>query len=688
MVDQSLIEYLKTKTKLDERKLVALVSYDLTDDGQYPLEDSEKQEIINAIEALKILDPACGSGAYPIGALQKIVYVLQTVDPDCRFWLEQKLKGVPELYKQKIINEVKSNPFDYTRKLDVIKNSIFGVDIQPIAVDVSRLRCFLTLVVESEIDDTKPNRGIEPLPNLDFKFVCANTLIGLPKLESNNLFEDHTGIEDLSAIMSEYFTANRSEKESIKTRFFNKQKDLLNRMIALKATGELTLKLTLWDPFSNKTNSWFDPEWMFGINGEFDVAIGNPPYIKEYTNKSVFDGLRDSDYYQGKMDLWSMFTCISIDFLKENGTLSFIGPNNWATNSGASILRDKVLRETELKAFIDFGDFKVFEQAGIQTMILILNKKVPNQKYEVVYLKIDDKSESEEIIFNKMFGSETKVEFEPASLSGKNITFATSELKPIFDKIQSKKNFELQDKEVGQGIVAAPDKYFLEKDISSYNDDEKKYLKEFFTASGKYISGDTDNFLFYISEKNFKDKNIEDYPNILKHFKPFEEVLNLAKIKYGTPNKPYYYLHREREESFFDLGPKIVCGVRVSSPSFFYTEKEYYGSRALNFIKTERVNLKYLTGILNSKLTFFWLKNKGKQLGDLLQVDKGPLLEIPLFVGSDADQKSISDLVDQILTLKNQDKDADTKNLEDQIDSLVYGLYGLNEAEIEIIKNS
>ena len=113
-------------------------------------------------------------------------------------WLEQKLKGVPELYKQKIINEVKSNPFDYTRKLDVIKNSIFGVDIQPIAVDVSRLRCFLTLVVESEVDDTKPNRGIEPLPNLDFKFVCANTLIGLPKSQSSNLFEDHSGIIELS----------------------------------------------------------------------------------------------------------------------------------------------------------------------------------------------------------------------------------------------------------------------------------------------------------------------------------------------------------------------------------------------------------------------------------------------------------------------------------------------------------
>src|SRR3989338_3858297 len=144
MVDQSLIEYLKTKTKLDPDKLSALVSYDLTDDTEYPLQDNEKKQVIDAIVDLRVLDPACGSGAYPIGALQKIVYILQQIDPDCKMWLEQKLKYIPELYKKKIIDEVKSNPFDYTRKLDVIKNSIFGVDNQPIAVDVSRLRCFLT----------------------------------------------------------------------------------------------------------------------------------------------------------------------------------------------------------------------------------------------------------------------------------------------------------------------------------------------------------------------------------------------------------------------------------------------------------------------------------------------------------------------------------------------------------------
>src|SRR3989338_985915 len=233
MVDQSLIEYLKTKTKLDPDKLSALVSYDLTDDTEYPLQDNEKQEIIDAIESLKILDPACGSGAYPIGALQKIVYILQQIDPDCKMWLEQRLSTVPELYRQRIINQIRTNPFDYTRKLDVIKNSIFGVDIQPIAVEMSRLRCFLTLIVESEVDDSKPNRNIDPLPNLDFKFVCANTLIPAPESQSTSdgLFSDDFQIS-LATAVDRYFSSSGANKASANTE--------IHRLIDAKVDEKMT----------------------------------------------------------------------------------------------------------------------------------------------------------------------------------------------------------------------------------------------------------------------------------------------------------------------------------------------------------------------------------------------------------------------------------------------------------------
>ena len=432
--------------------------------------------------------------------------------------------------------------------------------------------------------------------------------------------------------------------------------------------------------------------------GGFDVIIGNPPYIKEFVNKDAFDGLHESPYYQGKMDLWTLFACVSVDLLKDKGVMGFIAPNNWVTNAGASIMRNKILKDGELKTFIDFGDYKVFQDAGIQTMIYIFEKEKPSKKYEINYLRVNDKNISEDKLILDIFSEKQKIELEPEKLFDKNITFSNQESGSIFDKIENKKNFELTDKEVGQGIVAAPDKYFLEKDIDSYNKDEQDFLKPFFTASGKYKGGDSDNYIFYISDKNFGGKKLEDYPNIENHFKPFEKILREAKEKYGTPNKPYFYLHREREEMFFNKGSKIVCGVRVAYPSFFYTEEAYYGSRALNFIKTDRINLKYLTGILNSKLTFYWLKNKGKQLGDLLQIDKGPLMEIPICVGNKEQQKEIINLVDKMIFLNKKlhevleySNEWDNVKLEigktdKKIDEEVYKIYGLTEDEIKVVE--
>jgi len=199
--------------------------------------------------------------------------------------------------------------------------------------------------------------------------------------------------------------------------------------------------------------------------GGFDVIIGNPPYIKEFVNREAFNGLHDNPYYQGKMDLWTMFACISINLLKENGVMGFIAPNNWVTNAGASIMRNKILTNGELKTFIDFGDYKVFQAAGIQTMIYIFEKQKPSKKYEIDYWRVNDKNISEEKLILDIFGEKQKIEIEPEKLIDKNITFSNQESGLIFDIIESKKNFELTEKEVGQGIVS-PQEYVIEKHLS------------------------------------------------------------------------------------------------------------------------------------------------------------------------------------------------------------------------------
>lgn len=211
------------------------------------------------------------------------------------------------------------------------------------------------------------------------------------------------------------------------------------------------------------------------------------------------------------------------------------------------------------------------------------------------------------------------------------------------------------------------------------------------------LSAKASGYILYLCNKNFGDKNINDYPNIKNHFEPSKKVLGEAKIKYGTPDKPYFYLHREREEKFFQGGPKVVGQTRTAFPSFLYTEEKYYGSRAMNFIKTDRINLKYLTGLLNSRLSYFWLKNRGKQLGDLLQIDKGPLLNIPLLKPDEKSQEQISKLVDEVTNLyqnfrntsSNTNKwhavKSEIEKVEQQIDQKIYKLYGLSDEEIEMI---
>lgn len=435
-------------------------------------------------------------------------------------------------------------------------------------------------------------------------------------------------------------------------------------------------------------------------NPGFDVIIGNPPYIKEFVNRNAFNNLRDNSYYQGKMDLWTMFACKAIDLLRNGGYLSFIAPNNWITNAGASIFRDKILQDGEIESFIDFGDYKVFADAGIQTMIFVFKKQKPRSKYNCRYLKISNSKATENEVNREIQKNKNTVIVNVDKTIGNNLVFSTGSENKILDKIKETGSFYLTEKEVAQGIVGAPDKCFLLKGLDDFNSEELEFIKPFYTSTGRYKSGGTNKFIIYLSAKNFINKKIEDYENLNKHFSKYEKILKSAKIKYKTPSKPYYYLHRERDEKFFIDKDKIVGGVRVKEPSFFYTNKQYYGSRALNFIQTDRINLKYLVAVLNSKVVFYWLINKGKRLGDLLQIDKGPLLNVPVVITNKVNEKELVSLVEKITTMKsklassltNSDEyrkiESEIKEVEGKINELVYQIYGLNEEDIKGIESS
>ncbi|HEB8056538.1 TPA: Eco57I restriction-modification methylase domain-containing protein [Campylobacter coli] len=429
----------------------------------------------------------------------------------------------------------------------------------------------------------------------------------------------------------------------------------------------------------------------------FDLIIGNPPYIKENDNKDLFTNTKKLRTYQGKMDIWYHFVGRGFDILKNNGYLAFIATNNWVTNSGAKKLRNIVLEESQILSLVDFSSFMVFDSASIQTMIMQFQKIKPPKNYEFHFAKITTQTPIYEDVINLLKNEKTQnneilsINLTPKKFIDKTLNFTKSDYEELFNKIQKYGKFYLEESEVAQGIVPAIDEAFVIKDKNVFSKNEQCFIKEYYTGlSGKFYSSFTDKYLIYLSNKNYSG-NLDDLPNLKQHFQKYKEILKESKIKYKTPNKPYFYLHREREEKFFKKGEeKIISQVRCIEPIFVYSNENFYGSRALFFIQTCRINLKYLTGVLNSKLIAFWLKHKGKIQGNLFKIDKEPLLNIPIVTINSKNQKiadELINLVDEILKAKEQDKNANTQELENKINSLVYKLYNLTEDEIKIIEN-
>ena len=399
--------------------------------------------------------------------------------------------------------------------------------------------------------------------------------------------------------------------------------------------------------------------------GGFDVVIGNPPYVKEYTNKAAFEGLHENPCYQGKMDLWYFFGSLSINITKNKGYIGIIAPSNWITNEGAGNFRNIVISKAQILQYIDFGDYKVFEDAGIQTMIYIMSNSQKNEKYSIQYSRVVDKNVTSADIIAFLSRTEDEKfvyfnsELERSKTLNKYIKFTNTGVDNLLEKMLSYPHYYLQTKELGQGIVGAPDECFLlqQNELNQFTENEKSYIKPYYTGlPDRYASKSSDKYIIYLSAQNFDGQDINEFPNICNHFEPYVQVLTDARIKYGTLNKPYYYLHRERIESFFKKGEaKIISQGRCQYPRFYYTEDDYYASRALFVIKTNKFEPKYLLAFLNSTICRFWLKNKGKMQGDCYQVDKEPLQNIP--IPECPDQQPFIDLADKMLSL-NKDLQA------------------------------
>lgn len=428
MVDESLVAHLK-RTCGDElepeyRKLLSYSTEETT------LNEEQRKSIMQAVYNCRVLDPACGSGAFPMGVLQQLVHVLRQLDPTNEMWkdfmidlaIEQsklafaedeeaerkaRLADIEEAFNKSI------NDPDYARKLYLIEHCIYGVDIQPIAVQISKLRFFISLVVDQKpTNDASLNFGIRPLPNLESKFVAANTLI--PVGYDASLFESTEEIlskkTKLKELNHQIFLAKRNvDKQRLKKEIKDTRHELAK---AIEDTGFVSQGaaqlLANWDMFDqNASSSFFDPEWMFGVKDGFDIVIANPPYVVVPKN-NIYSGLFQTN---DCLEMYAFFYEKAIQLLVHDGVLSFISASLFIKGLKFDSLRTFLEKKTRLINLNIVGD-NVFENVQMPTAVLVTIKQIGNWSFAnmipggQILSKMDDSGVSLDKISNIQRGFE------------------------------------------------------------------------------------------------------------------------------------------------------------------------------------------------------------------------------------------------------------------------------------------
>ncbi len=649
----------------------------------------------------------------------------------------------------------------FHEKERIIENCLFGVDINPNSVKICCLRLWIELLKNAYYND---DGELETFPNIDINIKCGNSLISFLLVNSDirSVFDGDINLMRYKDSVSRYkYTHDRKIRsqmrsfidsvkgkfqaspiyESAKLKELNKllgeYSDLLNPQTLFDESEEekksrgkkLSIKKIRIDKLSTEVkkseiekSKQIALEWRFEFPElldddtsnfmGFDVIIGNPPYMKENDDKTVFDGLRDLEVYQGKMDIWYLFCGLGLDLLKENTHFCFIATNNWVTNYGAKKLRNKITSHSKILKLIDFNDFMVFDEASIQTMILMLKKDQNSDSYSFDYRKVINSKDGftpVDMLCDRDKVNTTRISlitprFNRNEMIDQFFTFSDKYISSVLSKINGNSNFSLSKDEILNGIHSHHDKVakkMIEKETDNFvigqgifalthkelkqleltKEEKTDLIRPYYTSKQLFkYSADRKNeeWIIYTTSEFKKPETIEPYPHIKEHLDRFVKVIT-------SDNRPYG-LHRARKEAFFN-GEKIMA-IRKSprEPVFTYTDFDCYVSAAFYVIKTNKLNLKYLTALLNGKLVKFWLNHKGKKQGNNFQVDAEPLSQIPLMEVSEKEQKPFIELIDKILAAKKKDQQADTSELETKIDQMVYKLYGLTNEEIAIVE--
>jgi len=737
MVDRSLKEYFKTAVPdIAEEKLDKLFSY--SEEGN-PFDEQTTERLIDAIYKLKVIDPAVGSGAFPMGMLHKLVFLLRKLDPEGKQWMEMQLKALenvkdPKLrskWKKDIKESFKKGDLDYGRKLYLIQNVIYGVDIQPIAVQIAKLRFFISLLVDEHIDDSAPNKGIKPLPNLETKFVAANTLYKLDEPPYNLLLHRVKGmLDELFKVRQEIFATYSHEE---KKKLIKKDREIRARIVEeLKnfwgsEHSDALTKLANWDPYDIRQSAdWFDPLWMFGVKDGFDIVIGNPPYvshvnmtdeIKEYMKRNY------KEFHVTRADLYVYFYARGYELLKERGILAYITSNKWMRAAYGKKLRKFLSENATILEIIDFTGYPVFAQT-VDTNIIILRKEEPPQGHKIQFVVVT----TPDIDNILAYLSEHKKEMLQKYLSEDIFLLVEDRVWAIKEKVEKAgKPLGKWGVKIYFGIKTGYNAAFIidcdtRRQIldACRTEEERRRTEEIikpvlrgrdihrwgYKWAGKWL---------IVIEKGWTNRNRgsmdaeeffrQQFPALYEYFMQFAERPSRGKGLFHRDDQGDYWWEL-RECTYYNEfeREKIVFQRIVKAPKFAYDICNVY-IEATGYIVTGS-DLKYILPILNSKLTYklFYVFYSGGGVDGEIKIYKLLKLPIPRCPVNSRRYKQLVSLVDRILQiagpdcskiscekLHDQSEPAPTareeiKRLEAQIDDIVRELYGLTREEVELIE--
>ena len=680
MVDESLIAYLGNNAFV--RSLFRTdFTFDKTKTDDY-------QKIAEKLKAVKVLDPACGSGAFPMGLLNRMIDILERISPDERV---------------------------YDLKLSVIENCLYGSDIQSIAAQITKLRFFISLICDCEKDASKPNFGIPTLPNLETKFVSANSLIAKKKKPAQgNLFENpeiEPTKNELAEIRHKHFSAKSA---STKHRLREKDQTLREKLAKLLSDDdnfapEDAKQLAAWNPYDqNAVSLFFDPEWMFGVADGFDIVIGNPPYIQLQNNGGELAKLYENCNYSTFArtgDIYCLFYERGWQLLKKEGHLCYITSNKWMRAGYGEKTREFFANKTNPMLLIDFAGVKIFESATVDTNILLFSKST-NQHETVCAITNKQNKDSVKNLSDFVQQQNSICDF--------NSSDSWVILSPIEQSIKRKieavgtplKDWDIQ---INYGIKTGFNDAFIistekrNEILANCRDaEERKRTEELIRPilRGRDIKRygyDWAN-LYLIATFPSRHYDIDRYPAVKQYLLSFgierleqtgkTHIVDGEKVKARKKTNNKWFETQDSISYWEDFNkPKVVyMEIQTDNPEegypfpcYSYDDKRCVVLNTAYIMSSETTDPRYVLGILNSRLGKYLVKLYVTQLQERqFRMLSQYVMKFPIARPTKEQEMEMTSLVQDALIHQ-------AIETENRIDELAFQIYKLSEIEIKLL---